>query len=409
MPQVLVASTVFTGLVLLLVLVVLSARRLLLARGNARLTINGGEPVEVAVGDTLLGALDEAEVHLPTSCGGKGTCGLCRVRVGGDAGREEILPVERVALKESELSQGVRLACQFVVRGDLAVDVRPELLVSRNWECTVLQTRTLAPLMKEIVLSLPEKEECELPAGCYIIIVAPPYGLDFDDIDVGPEFEKDWQRLGLRKLRAGSITEQSRAYSLANRPGQTGQLVLNIRLVLPPASAPDALPGVVSSWLFSLKPGDAVLASGYYGDFFIQDTDREIVLIGGGMGMAPLCAHAYDQLERAQTGRKMSYWYGARSLKDLYYANEMEQLARGHSNFSWHVALSDPAPDDAWNGPRGFIHEVIVKEYLGNHPSPENCEYYLCGPPPMIHSLHTTLRQLGVPPQNIFNDDCGVY
>ncbi len=407
MPQVLVASTVFTGLVLLLVLVVLSARLLLLARGSARLTINGGQTVDAAVGDTLLGALDEAEVNLPSSCGGKGTCGLCRVRVAGDAGRDAILPVERVTLKESDLAQGYRLACQFVVRGDLEVEVPPELLVARNWECTVLETRTLAPLIKEIVLTLPAEDHQAFPAGCYVIVVAPPYGLDFADIDVGPDYDADWQRMGLRRLRAGSVTEQSRAYSLVNRPGQTDRLVLNIRLALPPMASPEATPGVVSSWLFGLKPGDEVIASGYYGDFFIQDTDREIVLIGGGVGMAPLYAHAYDQLERARTRRKISYWYGARSLKDLYYADEMERLAREHDNFSWHVALSDPAPGDAWDGARGFIHEVIVDDYLGSHPAPANCEFYLCGPPLMISAVHAALKRLGVPPQNIFNDDFG--
>jgi Na+-transporting NADH:ubiquinone oxidoreductase subunit F len=407
MIQVLVASAVFTGLIFGLVAIVLSARALLQAGGSAQLRINGGRTVDSEIGDTLLAALEEAGVHLPTSCGGKGTCGLCRVRISGGTEQDAILPVERVALKEPQIAQGYRLACQLIVRGDLEVEVPPELLVAQHWHCTVLESRALAPLIKEIVLGLPEQEHQAFPAGCYVIVVAPPYELDFDDIEIGPPYDADWQRMGLRRLRAGSDSELSRAYSLVNRPGQSDRLVLNIRLALPPPKAPQAPPGVVSSYLFSLEPGDSVLASGYYGDFFIRDTDREIVLIGGGVGMAPLYAHAHDQLERVQTRRTMSFWYGARSLKDLYYADEMERLAREHANFSWHVALSDPAADDDWDGDRGYIHTIIVDKYLGNHPAPGDCEYYLCGPPLMIKAICAELDRLGVSAQNIFYDDFG--
>ena len=334
MMQVLVASTVFTGLILMLVAIVLTARALLHAGGSARLTINGGRTIDGEIGDTLLAALDEAGVHLPTSCGGKGTCGLCRIRIAGASRQDSILPVERVTLKESQIARGFRLACQFVVRGDLEVEVPPELLIARPWECTVLETRPLALLIREIVLSLPEQECQEFPAGCYVIVVAPPFELDFDDIDISPSYAAEWRRMGLYRMRAGSVTEQSRAYSLVNRPGQTDRLVLNVRLALPPAISPLAPPGVVSSYLFGLRQGDTVLASGYYGDFFVRDTDREIVMIGGGVGMAPLYAHVYDQLERVQTRRTISFWYGARSLRDLYYADEMERLACEHDNFS---------------------------------------------------------------------------
>lgn len=407
MNEVIVASAVFTGLILFLVLVVLSARALLLARGAAHLTINGGPAIDAKMGDTLLDVLDQAGIYLPTSCGGKGTCGLCRVKLAGGDGTDPMLPVERVTLSESQVTQGYRLACQYVVGRDLDVSVPPQLLGANNWQCSVLEVRSLAPLIREIVLALPESEHQDFPAGCYVIVVAPAFELAYTDIEIEPEYETEWQRMGLRAMRAQSDSEQSRAYSLVNRPGETQRLVLNIRLALPPAAAPQAPPGVVSSYLFSLKPGDTVLASGHYGDFFIQQTEREIVLIGGGVGMAPLYAHAYDQLQRLHSNRTISFWYGARALKDLYYTDEMEKLAQEHANFSWHVALSEPVADDAWRGERGFIHEVIFDLYLGSHPDPCNCEYYLCGPPLMIAALRAMLKRLDVPAENIFHDDFG--
>jgi Na+-transporting NADH:ubiquinone oxidoreductase subunit F len=293
------------------------------------------------------------------------------------------------------------------VDGNLDITVPPELLVAKNWQCTVLESRTLSPLIKEIVLALPQSESQEFPAGCYVIVVAPPFELAYAEIEIGSEYEADWARMGLRSLRVGSDSEQSRAYSLVNRPGETQQLVLNIRLALPPAATPQAPPGVVSSYLFGLKPGDAVQASGHYGNFFIQKTDREIILIGGGVGLAPLYAHVYDQLERLDSNRTISFWYGARSLRDLYYADEMEALAQKYANFSWHVAVSDPEAGGMWSGACGFIHEVIFDEYLGSHPDPMNCEYYLCGPPLMIAAVRDMLKRLEVPPENILFDDFG--
>jgi len=240
-----------------------------------------------------------------------------------------------------------------------------------------------------------------------VVVPAPPFNLSFADIEIGTEHEPDWQRMGLRRLQVKSDSEQCRAYSLVNRPGDTKRLILNIRLALPPGANPDAPPGIVSSYLFGLKAGDMVLASGHFGDFFVQETDREMIFIGGGVGMAPLYAHVYDQLKRLNSKRTISYWYGARGLIDLYYADEMEKLARENENFSWHVALSDPAPDDEWTGERGFIHDVIYHKYLGSHPDPQNCEYYLCGPPLMIQAVHAMLNRLGVPCENIFHDDFG--
>ena len=347
MTEILLGSSVFTGLIMALVFIVLGARAMLMPRGRACITVNGERVLNANLGEKLLGALEHGGVHLPTSCGGAGTCGLCRVTA---TGAGDVLPTERTALNEIEIANGIRLACQVVVRGDLAITVAPELLAAETWSCTVRRTRTVAPLIKEIVLALPPGQARSFRAGSYVQITAPPFTLPFSEIAVDPAHEGAWRHVGLRKLTARGNTPVTRAYSLANHPGETEALLLNIRLALPPGGRPDAPPGVVSSWLFGLKPGDAVTASGPFGDFFVMDTEREMVLIGGGVGMAPLRSHVFDQLEYRKTTRRISFWYGARGRIDLYYADDMERLAREHANFSWHVALSDPAPGDAWDG-----------------------------------------------------------
>ncbi len=404
MTEILLGSSVFTGLIMALAFIVLGARAILMPRGLAHITVNGERVIDADLGGKLLGALEHGGVHLPTSCGGAGTCGLCRVTV-GNAG--EALPTERSTLGDAAIAAGVRLACQVVVREDLAVSVAPELLVAETWSCTVAATRTVAPLIKEIVLDLPEGEGRSFRAGSYVLVTAPAFTLPFTEIAVDAAHEESWARFGLRRFTARSRAPVARAYSLANHPGETDILLLNIRLALPPPARPDAPPGIVSSWLFGLKPGDTVTASGPFGDFFVQDSDREIVLIGGGVGMAPLRAHVFDQLEHCKTQRKISYWYGARGLIDLYYADDMERLAREHANFSWHVALSDPAPGDAWQGETGFIHDVVYRNHLKSHPDPAACEYYLCGPPLMIEAVQAMLDRLGVPRDNILYDDFG--
>lgn len=405
MIEILLASAIFTGLIMALALIVLVARAVLREKGAARLTVNGERVIMAELGEKLLAALDNGGVHLPTSCGGVGTCGLCRVQVSSTGPGDAVWPIERASLSDGEIAKGFRLACQTVVRGDLDLTVSPELLVAKRWQCTVSETRTLAPLIKEIILDLPEGEHVDFPAGCYVLLKAPAFTLSFSDIDIGSEYEADWQRMGLRQLSVKNGSEERRAFSLVNRPGDKGRLILNIRLALPPLANPDAPPGVVSSYLFGLSVGDTVQVSGPYGNFFVQDTDCEMIFIGGGVGMAPLYTHVYDQLERAKTTRTISYWYGARGLADLYYADEMEKLAQDHANFSWHVVLSDPAPDEAWAGERGFVHEVVYGKYLSTHPDPKNCEYYLCGPPLMIEAVHTILDKLGVSPEKIFFDD----
>jgi Na+-transporting NADH:ubiquinone oxidoreductase subunit F len=404
MMEIILGISAFTGLIMALVFIVLGARALLMPRGLAHVSVNGERVLEASLGEKLLHALEHGGVRLPTSCGGAGTCGLCRVTV---TGAGDVLPIERATLGETDIANGVRLACQMVVRGDLAVTVAPELLAAASWLCTVRRTRTVAPLIKEILLALPEGQARSFPAGSYVQVTAPAFTLPFSEIAVDPAHEGAWTHLGLRRLTARGNAPVARAYSLANHPGETDALLLNIRLALPPGGKPDAPPGVVSSWLFGLRAGDTVSASGPFGNFFVMETDREMVLIGGGVGMAPLRSHLFDQLEYRKTTRAISFWYGARGLIDLYYADDMERLAREHDNFSWHVALSDPDPGDAWDGETGFIHDVVYRNHLQAHPDPAACEYYLCGPPLMIEAVQTMLDKLDVPRENILYDDFG--
>jgi Na+-transporting NADH:ubiquinone oxidoreductase subunit F len=400
--QIFLGSSIFTLLIMALALAVLGARSGLAPRGVARILINNNRIVNVQVGENLLTVLEHAGVRLPSSCGGRGTCGLCRVSVSG-AG--EVSPIERAALTSAEIENNVRLACQVAVRDNLEIELASELLVVDTWTCVVSRTRTVAPLIKEILLTLPEGKARSFLAGSYVQITAPPFVLAFADIAVDSQHEQAWDRLGLRRFVTRSKEQVSRAYSLANHPGEIEDLLLNIRLALPPGNQPSVSPGIVSSYLFGLSVGDQVEVSGPFGHFFISNSDREIILIGGGVGMAPLRAHAFDQLEYRKTSRRMSFWYGARSQADLYYVADMERLAQEHENFSWHLALS--APIDDWNGKTGFIHDVLYDDYLNAHPDPTACEYYLCGPPLMIEAIYAQLDRLGVPRAQILHDDFG--
>lgn len=406
MTEILLSTFVFTGLIMALALIVLGARTVIWGRQRARLNVNGERQIESEIGAKLLDTLNQSGIHLPTSCSGAGTCGLCRVQVSGVAD-DGALPLERAQISADDIANGYRLACQLVVRNDFDVTVPPELLGADHWQCRVKETRNLSPLIKEIILELPTGAERSFKAGCYVLINAPTFKLSYSDIQIDPEFEPAWDRLGLREIKAQSHIEQTRAYSMVNRPEITDALILNIRLALPPASNTSAAPGVVSSYLFGLHVGDMVAASGPYGNFFVQDTDREMIFIGGGVGMAPLYAHTYDQLVRLSTKRTINYWYGARTMADLYYAEEMEALAAKFDHFSWHPVLSEPDPQGPWNGETGFVHEALYQHYLQNHPAPQNCEYYLCGPPLMIQAVRAMLEKLGVHQHHIFSDDFG--
>ncbi len=406
MNEVVLGSVLFIAIVLILSSIVVAARAFLLPANRIAVMVNGTRQLTGKAGSKLLDILADGGVPVPNACGGKGTCGQCRVTVHAGAG--PVLPTEAARLTRRDVREGVRLACQVTARNDLDVAVADEILGAESWTCRVVSSRTLSPLIREIILDLPAGASFDFHAGAFVQVTAPPYALRFADYDIAPEHREAWDKFGLREMVSQSAVPVSRAYSVANRPRDEGRIVLLIRLALPPPHVPGAPPGIVSSWLFGLKAGDTVDVAGPYGDFFARPTQREMVFIGGGVGMAPLRAIISDQLERVGTTRKLSFWYGARSGIDLFYGEEFDALERKHANFSWVPALSDPARGDSWTGAVGFIHDVVLKDYLAGHPAPEDCEYYLCGPPLMIKAVLAMLDEVGVDPESIFFDDFGV-
>ncbi len=406
MTEIAVGSMIIVSLVVALATGLLALRRLLIPEGGIDVAVNGALHLVARRGDKLLGVLHDAGVLIPAACGGSGTCGLCRVTVTGE-GAGEPQATERGVLSPRDRRAHVRLACQTSLRGDCAVRVSDDILsAGGGFTCTVASTRMLAPLIREIVLDLPADRTSTFRAGDFMQITAPPFQLDFASLDVSGRFREAWEIAGWSDLDVSSEAEVTRAYSLASRPEDVGRAVFNIRLAVPPAGREhDIPPGLVSSWMFALQPGDPVTASGPFGEFHVQPTDREMVYVGGGVGMAPLRAMIHQELGRG-TPRRIRYFYGARSAADLFYSDEFETLAATHPNFSWTPALSDPAPGDRWTGATGFIHETLRAEMAG-HPAPEDCEYYLCGPPVMISAVLSTLKRLGVEPRSIFYDDFG--
>ncbi len=407
MSTVLAAVAVFTMTILLLVGLMLAARRILIPAGSVRVLIVGGEANDVRgqATDTLLSLLTQGGIYLPAACGGQGTCGACRVRVREGVG--PLLPTETAHISRVQARDGWRLACQTKVRRDIAVEIPPEILGVRRWSGVIRAAHNVATFIREITIELTEGDELDFRAGGYVQIECPPYRARFADFDIANEYRLEWERYGLLDLEAGCDLPVSRAYSMANAPFERGLVMLNVRIATPPVGSPDVPPGVVSSYLFSLKPGDPVGMTGPFGDFFAPETDAEMVFVGGGAGMAPMRAHILDQLERLRTRRRISFWYGARSLKEAFYVDLFTHLAAEYRNFEWHLALSDPAPEDRWDGYVGFIHQVLSASYLQAHPSPEDVEYYLCGPPAMIAACRTMLDNLGVPPEGIRYDDFG--
>lgn len=397
----------FTVIVLALVALILVARSRLVPGGNVRITINADseKSLEVPIGGKLLNVLAENEIYLASACGGGGTCGMCKCVI--TAGGGPLLPTESTHINRREAREGVRLACQVAVKEDLQLQLPPEVFDVRKWECRVKSNRCVATFIKELVLELPEGEEVNFRAGGYVQIEAPPHRVKYADFEIEEKFRDDWDRYNLWRYVSETHEEVVRAYSMANYPGEKGMIMLNVRIATPPPDKPDAPPGRISSYIFSLKPGDKVTISGPYGEFFAKETDNEMVFIGGGAGMAPMRSHIFDQLKRLKSRRTISFWYGARSLREVFYAEEFDKLAKEHDNFSWHLALSQPMPEDCWRGKCGFIHQVLFDSYLKDHPAPEDCEYYICGPPLMNEAVIHMLDSLGVEPENILYDDFG--
>ena len=397
----------FTGIVLLLVLVIIAARKQLVASGNVSIEINGdsGSPIVTASGNKLLQTLAENKIFLSSACGGGGTCSQCKCQVLEGGG--SILPTEESHFSLKERNEGWRLSCQVAVKNDLKIKIPEEVFGVKEWECEVVSNDNVATFIKELVLKLPEGESVNFKAGGYVQLEAPSYkNLSYKDFDIAKEYHDDWNRFNIWDNVANNEEPIIRAYSMANYPDEKGVLKFNIRVASPPPGS-TVPPGLMSSWVFSLKPGDKVRVFGPFGEFFAKDTKSEMVFIGGGAGMAPMRAHIFDQLLRIHTDRKITFWYGARSLKEMFYVDEFDALDANNDNFNWHVALSDPLPEDNWQGKTGFIHQVLFDNYLKDHPAPEDCEYYLCGPPMMNKAVVNMLLNLGVEPDNILLDDFG--
>ena len=396
----------FTGIVLCLVLVILLVRAGLVASGTVEIVVNDTRTIKARAGDKLISALGEAGIHLPSACGGAGTCGQCRVTV--LAGGGAILPTEAVRMTRREAAVGTRLACQVTVKEDMAVRVPEEVFGVKRYKTTVVSNCNVASFIKELVVALPEGEELDFRAGGYIQIECPPHDLKYRDFDIDEEFRDEWDKYDLWRYESHVKKSEMRAYSMASYPEERTVIKLNVRIATPPPGADDSVPpGIMSSYIFNLKPGDKTVISGPFGEFFAKDTDNEMVFIGGGAGMAPMRSHIFDQLKRKHSKRKMSFWYGARSLREMFYAVEFDELAASNYNFDWHLALSEPQPEDNWTGLTGFIHQVLYDEYLSKHEAPEDCEYYLCGPPMMNAAVIKMLDSLGVQKENILLDDFG--
>ncbi|MGB5581330.1 MAG: NADH:ubiquinone reductase (Na(+)-transporting) subunit F [Woeseia sp.] len=404
--EVALGIALFTAIIVLLVLIILAARARLVSTGTVTVVVNDDKQLPMPVGVKLMQGLADAGLFVASACGGGGTCGQCRVQVlsGGGA----ILPTETSMINKREAADHLRLSCQVTVKQPMRVQVPDEVFGVRKYDCHVVSNKNVASFIKELVLELPEGEEMDFRAGGYIQIECPPHQLRFADFAIDDRFRGEWDRYKLWRYESKVKETTSRAYSMANYPLERGLIKLNVRIATPPPGADDSVPpGQLSSFIFGLKPGDKATISGPFGEFFAKDTSNEMVFIGGGAGMAPMRSHIFDQLKRLHSKRKMSFWYGGRSLKEVFYVEEFDKLAAENENFNWHIALSEPLPEDNWTGYVGFIHKVLLDEYLSTHPTPEDCEYYLCGPPMMNTAVVKMLDDLGVPRDHIMLDDFG--
>jgi Na+-transporting NADH:ubiquinone oxidoreductase subunit F len=403
--EILLGILLFTLVVLALVGIILFARSKLVAKGNVNLVINDEKTLSVPVGDKLLGSLASNGLFVASACGGGGTCAQCRVKIlDGDG---SLLPAEESHISRREAKEGHRLACQVTVKQDMDIEVPEDVFGVKKWQCKVRSNDNVATFIKELILELPEGENVNFRAGGYIQIECPPHDVKYADFDIQEEYREDWDKYKLWAFESHVSEDALRAYSMANYPEEKGIIMLNVRIATPPPGSPDIPPGIMSSYIFNLKPGDDVTISGPFGEFFAKETDAEMVFIGGGAGMAPMRSHIFDQLGRLASQRKITFWYGARSLREAFYVDEFDKLAEEHENFTWHLALSEPLEEDNWTGYTGFIHNILYDNYLKDHVAPEDCEYYMCGPPIMNKSVINMLHGLGVEDENILLDDFG--
>lgn len=405
-PQLIVLGVVmFTIVVVSLVLVILAARSKLVNSGDVTVTINDEQKITTPAGGKLLQTLAANGIFLSSACGGGGSCAQCKCIVKDGGG--SILPTEESHFTMGEKKEGWRLSCQVPVKQDMEVEVEADVFGVKKWECTVESNDNVATFIKELTLRLPEGENVDFRAGGYVQLEVPPHEVHYKDFDIGEEYHPDWDKFDVWRYVSKVDETITRAYSMANYPEEKGIVKFNIRIASPPPGRDDVPPGQMSSYVFSLKPGDKITVSGPFGEFFARDTDNEMVFVGGGAGMAPMRSHIFDQLKRLNSKRKISFWYGARSVREAFYVDEFDKLQEENENFKWHLALSDPLPEDNWTGMTGFIHNVLYENYLKDHESPEDCEYYMCGPPMMNSAVIQMLLNLGVERENILLDDFG--
>jgi|TARA_B110000483_G_scaffold242434_1_gene328272 Na+-transporting NADH:ubiquinone oxidoreductase subunit F len=394
----------FTVVVMLLVGIILAARSFLVSSGDISIEINGDpeKTIVVPAGGKLLNTLADAGIYLSSACGGGGTCAQCKCQILDGGG--SMLPTEEGHFTRGEARSNWRLSCQVAVKQDMKIEVAPEFFGVKQWECTVISNDNVATFIKELVLAIPEGESVNFRAGGYVQLEVPPHEARYKDFVIGEKYRGDWEHFGLFDVVSKVPETTIRAYSMANYPDEKGVIKFNIRIATPPPRT-DLPAGKMSSYVFGLKPGDKVKVFGPYGEFFAKETKSEMVFIGGGAGMAPMRSHLFDQLRRLHSDRKISFWYGARSMREMFYEDDYNELAKENDNFDWHIALSDPQPEDNWDGMTGFIHNVVLENYLKDHPAPEDCEYYMCGPPMMNAAVVKMLKDLGVEDDNIALDE----
>ncbi len=403
---------VFLGITLLLVGILLYAKKKLMPSGIVKVSINEGDvEMETEPGETLLTTLGNNKVLLPSACGGGGTCGMCRCQV--EDGGGSILPTETGFFTRKEQNNNWRLACQVKVKEDMQIAIPQEVMGVKKWECTVVSNENQATFIKEFVVKLPEGEILDFKSGGYIQIDVPKIEVNFKDMDIEKEYREDWEKFGMFDLVMKNPEPTYRAYSMANHPAEGNIVMLNIRIATPPfdrvsGGFKKVNPGICSSYIFNLKPGDKVTVSGPYGEFFLKDNDNEMMFVGGGAGMAPMRSHLFHLFHTLKESKKnITFWYGARSWKEVFYYEQFRDIEKKYPNFKFHLALSEPEPEDNWEGPVGFIHQVIYDNYLRNHEEPEEIDYYMCGPPMMNDAVQKMLYDLGVPDENVMFDDFG--